>query len=638
MSKKLLYFKLRLILVQFFLSTLCYAQNLFLQECFEGGVTVVGKGGIGPISGTIDLEWEQSRQIRKTYALTYRIDRPIPKSFTVDSSSLYWNYDSQVGAEFEDGPVTHYFAVHIQEITASINLEDNTIVVEMDGTDLSSPDHINQGWWSIMFVILYESDLIQEEVCLGLYTASQPQISAQEYYIETPEFDEIKDIGFSIYAERVGQTPSDNSIIGINSFFLGEIGLGFLGGNELGSVQGHFNYQNGILTGLSDDLANDQVDGTDGLATINNYITPDPFQSFYFSNVEYDDIGANPHPAFFLTYTPDCAVLPDLGDIPRKFSFCRGDTVTLDVSNEYNLYSWSESAGLSDSTSSNPFCFADSSGWYTVKMWNEGEEGCSQTIPIFVEVNDIPTPAEFNVNPSSCPEPSGLIQAIDPAGRSPHRYRLDGELQSDNSSTNLAAGVYDYQISSAAGCIWDTMVTVGLNPLQEADFDPFPETGFSPLFVAFANTSTQATGFQWLIDGEPISQNEDLTYTFPDSGSFEVSLIAYRLEESCADTATFTLRVEPGVSVLMPNIFSPNNDGRNDALVAQMAGITSCRWGIYNRWGNEVSAGSAENGFESVEIWRPDSDIPAGQYTVVVIMEGLAGQVERLSFEVALVR
>jgi hypothetical protein len=109
-----------------------------------------------------------------------------------------------------------------------------------------------------------------------------------------------------------------------------------------------------------------------------------------------------------------------------------------------------------------------------------------------------------------------------------------------------------------------------------------------------------------------IFRSEDITYTFPDSGGFTVSLIAYRLEETCADTATFTLRIEPGIKVLMPNIITPNGDGRNDVLVAQVQGITSCRWVIYNRWGNEVASGSDDAPDQKVELWQPDSDVAEG--------------------------
>jgi len=88
----------------------------------------------------------------------------------------------------------------------------------------------------------------------------------------------------------------------------------------------------------------------------------------------------------------------------------------------------------------------------------------------------------------------------------------------------------------------------------------------------------------------------------------------------------------------MPNIITPNSDGRNDVLVAQVQGITSCRWVIYNRWGNEVAAGSDDAPDQAVELWQPESEVAAGQYSVVFVAEGLAGQVERFTFTVTVAR
>ncbi|HKK39568.1 MAG TPA: gliding motility-associated C-terminal domain-containing protein, partial [Cryomorphaceae bacterium] len=343
----------------------------------------------------------------------------------------------------------------------------------------------------------------------------------------------------------------------------------------------------------------------------------------------------NPHPAFLLTYTPDCEVVNE--DMIGHYTICRGDSVQFAALPGYDHYEWSSAENLSDSASANPWCSADSSRWYTVRMWSDEGNLCPQTIPVFAEVSAIPRPRPLTVRSTSCPNPTGRITALNPKGKSPFSYWLYDVNQGGNVSNGLAPGVYDYRIRSAAGCEWDTTVALRLDPFQEASFDPFPRSGFSPLTVAFANTSTQATGYQWLINGVPISESEDITYTFPDSGSFEVSLIAYRLDETCADTATFTLRVEPGIKVLMPNIITPNGDGRNDALVAQVSGLASARWVIYNRWGNEVAAGSDDAALPQIELWQPESGVTAGQYSVVFVAEGLARQVEKMVFEVTVV-
>ncbi len=622
------------------ISISCEAQNLFLEECFTGGVTAAGRTGTqGPMNGKFKIHWEDDFILRRAIALTYRYGRPMDNHIILNGAPIPLSMASQIGAEQPDDPFIGLFAVHGIDITNSVQISNDSITVQLDAID--GGEFPNTGWWSVMCVFLYESPTTIEPICLRVYTADQRQDQAQPYTFETPTFNDSMDFGFSIYSDRVNAFDVDISIVGINS-----ITLGYIGGADAtnpgappssAGVRGHFYYENGELFGLDDDVPNNTVEDTDGTAVINEYLVDQEEQEVYLSALSYPPTGRfNVHPAFFLTYTPDCGVLPDLVEVPRKYDYCRGDTIQLTTTSDYDTFRWSESEGLSDTTLANPLCFADSSGWYTVKMWNEGEEGCSQTIPVFVEVTDIPRPADLNVNPSSCPEPTGLIQANSPAGRSPFTYRLDGAVQSNNASAGLSPGTYNYRINSAAGCRWDTTVTVPLNPLQEASFDPFPTTGFSPLFVGFANTSTNATGYQWLIDGVPISTSENITYTFPDSGSFTVSLIAYRLEETCADTATFTLRVEPGIKVLMPNIITPNSDGRNDALIAQVQGVASCRWVIYNRWGNEVASGSDGAPFQKVELWKPSSDITSGQYTVVLVAEGLTGRIEKFSFGVTL--
>ena len=40
--------------------------------------------------------------------------------------------------------------------------------------------------------------------------------------------------------------------------------------------------------------------------------------------------------------------------------------------------------------------------------------------------------------------------------------------------------------------------------------------------------------------------------------------------------------------IVIPNIFSPNNDGKNDILYVRGYGIESIHFMIYDRWGNKV--------------------------------------------------
>jgi hypothetical protein len=66
---------------------------------------------------------------------------------------------------------------------------------------------------------------------------------------------------------------------------------------------------------------------------------------------------------------------------------------------------------------------------------------------------------------------------------------------------------------------------------------------------------------------------------------------------------------------------------------------------IYNRWGSEVASGEDNDVFQTVELWQPESEVTAGQYTVVLVAEGqsafaesTAGTVEKMVFEVTVAR
>jgi gliding motility-associated-like protein len=56
----------------------------------------------------------------------------------------------------------------------------------------------------------------------------------------------------------------------------------------------------------------------------------------------------------------------------------------------------------------------------------------------------------------------------------------------------------------------------------------------------------------------------------------------------CADTLTKMLEIKPTFALYVPNVFTPNTDGRNDGFQAKGVGITKFAMQIYDRWGHMV--------------------------------------------------
>jgi PKD repeat protein len=59
--------------------------------------------------------------------------------------------------------------------------------------------------------------------------------------------------------------------------------------------------------------------------------------------------------------------------------------------------------------------------------------------------------------------------------------------------------------------------------------------------VSFTNSSTDATDYEWEVDGDQFSTDENPTYTFPDAGTYEIKLIAS--DGTCTDEVTTSITV-----------------------------------------------------------------------------------------------
>jgi hypothetical protein len=388
---------------------LATAQNLFLEECFVGGVTTGGANTLGGAEGSAcEIKWEDDYILKSAYAITYRYGFPENHSILINGVEVIRSMADQVGPEqVEEFLGNQAFAVHIQNVSDLLTLSDGTIEIDLP-VQPAVPLIVNQGYWGVHLMILYESPSITDPVCVRIYTADQSQESGQSYVFEKPEFAFDTPVLFSIYSDRLSEFESDRSRIQINDQTLGDIWTDDLFSGASTGVQGTFYYENSEAFGLNGDTANNQVLRHDGTAIINEYLNANVNQSIDLFRVEnFPTFYGNPHPAFLLTYTPECTVLED--EATRTYSFCRGDTIQLEAPAGYDSYLWSDNEGLSDVSIPNPLCFVDSSQWYTLTMTVTDGSTCNQTIPVFVEVYDNPVPASLTVRASLCPANTGEI-------------------------------------------------------------------------------------------------------------------------------------------------------------------------------------------------------------------------------------
>ena len=134
------------------------------------------------------------------------------------------------------------------------------------------------------------------------------------------------------------------------------------------------------------------------------------------------------------------------------------------------------------------------------------------------------------------------------------------------------------------------------------------EMGQAPLEVEFdASGSKNASSYEWYLYkdttdlvgmvlspedsliGNQIRTQEDFVYTYEHSGRYKVMLVAIHGKGNfCRDTSDIQY-VNVVESLLdVPNVFTPNGDGKNDIFKVKALSLESFQGVILNRWGRKI--------------------------------------------------
>jgi len=227
----------------------------------------------------------------------------------------------------------------------------------------------------------------------------------------------------------------------------------------------------------------------------------------------------------------------------------------------------------------------------------------------------------------------GLAFVSTSGGTSPYSYQWnDPSSQSTELATGLGQGDYQVVVTDNNGCTDSLAIIIDgpVNPVVAA-FSVDPETGFQPLDVNVTNLTVGATQFTWLMgDGNEIFMQDTLpfSYSYQDSGSLEITLIALNEITGCTDTATFgSLYITPTSELILPNVFTPNADGVNDIFLPNIRNVKDFNGTIYNKWGQKVYFWTLPKGG-----WDGRSvagiELPSGTYYYIIKGIGIDADTE----------
>ena len=229
---------------------------------------------------------------------------------------------------------------------------------------------------------------------------------------------------------------------------------------------------------------------------------------------------------------------------------------------------------------------------------SETVNGCTSKLDtVVIVINPLPL---GNAGPDKhilCSSPTIKLDGTGSTGNFTYTWLPASGIASGGNTLNpfvKDAGTYTLTVTDAAtGCFVQDQVTIIKDPVPAASFTANPLKGEAPLTVNFTNTSTGANVYEWDFGDKNTSTDQNPTNIF-NAGEYKVKLTVSD-NGNCPSEAYVTIKVVEKLVYIIPNVFTPNGDGRNDLYTITSTGIEELTGEIYDRWGLKLFSWNQKN-------------------------------------------
>lgn len=269
-----------------------------------------------------------------------------------------------------------------------------------------------------------------------------------------------------------------------------------------------------------------------------------------------------------------------------KTNLCYGEKLTITTSESVTNLNWNNDGYSVARLGAGKFEITGLHSGDNSIIMTTASERCPSTISFNVNMAAKPVYA-LSTKPDFCSAANGEI-AI--STKSAVNYcRLNGGAESKNGTfAGLKAGKYIVEINYANSCALFDTVYVRENSGINATFES-ARNAFSDSKYDFTNTTKlngQAADCLWFVNGVAVSSDFNLSYEFQENGKYTVDLVVSTGE--CESRHSETIVVN-ATKFRIPNVFTPNGDGKGDEFVIRYDGILSdYDLSVYSRSGQLV--------------------------------------------------
>jgi gliding motility-associated-like protein len=253
------------------------------------------------------------------------------------------------------------------------------------------------------------------------------------------------------------------------------------------------------------------------------------------------------------------ATVPTI-DLGKDTTFCEGDSLLLNANTANGQYLWSTGAAANS-------IIVKQSGTYWVRVTTPGFV-LSDTIKIIVKPNPI---VDLGKDSILCEGRTIILDAFN-AGAT---YTWNNGSAS-SSITTIQTGVYDVKVD-LNGCIKKDTVILTFKPGSR--FSLGNDTSVCNDQPIILDPKVSGVSYLWQ-DGSTSS-----TYSVTQGGTYKLTIT-----DLCGSYSDeIVIRKLQACLLIMPNAFTPNNDGTNDLFrIPPGVPLILDDFSIYDRWGNKI--------------------------------------------------
>jgi len=217
--------------------------------------------------------------------------------------------------------------------------------------------------------------------------------------------------------------------------------------------------------------------------------------------------------------------------------------------------------------------------------------GCQDTV-----IDTITQPSKITLSVSdsiTCSSTSSNAQVFVSGGIPPYTYSWNTSPVQTNAIANLPTGTWTVTVTDNTHVCHDTLVETVVVPVLSANFKPIPDTVLAGEYVYFDDLSKNASTWWWTFYGNGVNSDSVSPYQqYITAGVYPVTLYVTD-SRGCQDTLEEFVYVIQ--TLYIPNVFTPNGDGINDAFHITAGNMKEFDLEIYNRWGEKIFESKSPN-------------------------------------------